>query len=147
MDAEREIRTGARQIAFERLNRQLFALMRRRTFRQIKAASPAGHHHNVYVVLLAPGVARLREVRAANPKRNPKLPCVYVGMSGLAPEERFKNHKQGIKAAKVVRLYGVRLMPELYEVFNPMPFEAALQMESELAEDLRAQGYTVAGGH
>jgi hypothetical protein len=29
---------------------------------------------------------------------------------------------------------------------NPMPFEAAAQMEKELAEDLRAQGYTVTGG-
>lgn len=41
----------------------------------------------------------------------------------------------------------MRLMPELYEHLNPMPFDAAVQMESELAEDLRAAGYTVAGGH
>jgi len=27
-------------------------------------------------------------------------------------------------------------MPELYEHLNPMPFEAAVQMEAELAEDL-----------
>jgi hypothetical protein len=27
-----------------------------------------------------------------------------------------------------------------------MPFEAAAQMEKDLAEDLRAEGYTVAGG-
>jgi len=27
-----------------------------------------------------------------------------------------------------------------------MPFEAATQMEKELAEDLRAEGYTVTGG-
>jgi hypothetical protein len=46
----------------------------------------------------------------------------------------------------VVRKYGLRLMPELYEHLNPMPFEAAAQMEIELAEDLRAKGYTVAGG-
>ena len=39
-----------------------------------------------------------------------------------------------------------RLMPELYEYLNPMPFEAAAQMEKDLAEDLRAEGYTVAGG-
>ena len=71
----------------------------------------------------------------------------YVGMTGLSPEERFQNHKRGLKAARVVQLYGLRLMPELYEVFNPMPFEAALEMERELAEDLRAQGYTVTGGH
>jgi len=37
-------------------------------------------------------------------------------------------------------------MPELFEHFNPMPFEAAAQMEKELAEDLRTEGYTVTGG-
>jgi hypothetical protein len=37
-------------------------------------------------------------------------------------------------------------MPELYEYLNPMPFEAAAQMEIELAEDLRTAGYTVTGG-
>jgi hypothetical protein len=37
-------------------------------------------------------------------------------------------------------------MPELYEHLNPMPFEAAAQMEIELAEDLRVEGYTVTGG-
>jgi hypothetical protein len=37
-------------------------------------------------------------------------------------------------------------MPKLYEYLNPMPFDAAAQMEKDLAEDLRADGYTVAGG-
>jgi hypothetical protein len=31
-------------------------------------------------------------------------------------------------------------------ILNPMPFEAAAQMEKDLAEDLRAEGYTVTGG-
>ena len=34
------------------------------------------------------------------------------------------------------------LRPELYEHLNPMPFEAAVQMELELAEHLRAAGCT-----
>jgi hypothetical protein len=46
----------------------------------------------------------------------------------------------------VVEKYGLRLLPELYAHLNPMPFEAAAQMEMELAEDLRAEGYTVTGG-
>jgi hypothetical protein len=104
-------------------------------------------HHNVYVVLLEGTVASFREVLAANPNRDPAKPCVYVGMTGLAPGERFSNHKAGIKAASLVRRYGVRLMPELYEHLNPMPFEAAVQMEKDLAEDLRLAGYTVTGGH
>lgn len=104
-------------------------------------------HHNVYVILLDPKAARHPSILRANPKRNPRKPCVYVGMSGLPPEHRFENHKHGYKAAWVVEKYGVRLVPELYEHLNPMPYEAALQMEADLAEDLRAEGYTVTGGH
>ncbi len=121
--------------------------MKRRTFRELRAEQEPGHHHNVYVVLLDPAAARVRAVRAANPNRDRKKPCVYVGMTGLDPEQRFTNHKQGIKAASVVKRHGLRLMPELYAHLNPMPFEAAAQMEQDLAEDLRRAGYTVTGGH
>ncbi|MEY2485906.1 MAG: hypothetical protein QOG67_1046 [Verrucomicrobiota bacterium] len=67
-------------------------------------------------------------------------------MTGLPVDHRFENHKNGYKAARLARKYGVRLMPELYAHLNPMPFEAAAQMEKDLAEDLRNDGYTVAGG-
>ena len=46
----------------------------------------------------------------------------------------------------LVRKYGVRLMPEFYAHLNPMPFEAAAEVEKDLAGDLRNEGYTVAGG-
>jgi hypothetical protein len=121
--------------------------MKRRTLRALRAYRAPGHHHNVYVVLLAPAVRRLAAVRAANPKRRRGKPCVYVGMSGLTPEERFANRKQGIKAAVVVQRYGIRLLPELYAHLNPMPHEAAAQMEKELADDLPREGSTVTGGH
>ena len=123
--------------------------MRRRTFRKLKAAvaSTATLHHYVYVVLLDSTVLKLRKICATNPSRKKDKPCVYVGMTGLTPTERFANHKAGVKAARIVQRYGVRLLPELYEVFNPMPFDVAAQMEKELAQDLRAQGYTVAGGY
>ncbi|MDB6016110.1 MAG: hypothetical protein JWR19_599 [Pedosphaera sp.] len=104
------------------------------------------HHHNVYVVLLNPAAARLPKIRAANPNRDPAKPAVYVGMTGLDPQARFQNHKRGYKAAGIVTKYGLRLLPELYEYLNPMPFEAASQMEKDLAADLRRQGYTVTGG-
>jgi len=123
--------------------------MKRRTFRQLRAradAAPA-HHHHVYVIELDPAVAKLRKVRAENPARDPKKPCVYVGMTGLAVEERFANHKAGVKSAYVVKRYGLRLLSELFAHLNPMPFEAAAAMERDLAADLRAQGYTVTGGH
>jgi len=98
------------------------------------------------VVLLDECVADNVKVRKANPNRDASKPCVYVGMSGLEPAHRFENHKAGRKAARVVQRYGIRLLPELFECFNPMPFEAAVQMERELAEELRSQGYPVTGG-
>ena len=103
-------------------------------------------HHHVYVVLLDSAVLHEKKVLAANPKRDPAKPCVYVGMTGIPPVERFQNHKDGYKASHYVQKYGVRLLPELYEYLNPMPFEAACQMEKDLAEELRGKGYTVSGG-
>ena len=68
-------------------------------------------------------------------------------MTGLSPEQRFLNHKSGIKAAGVVRRFGERLVPRLYAHLNPMPYARALAMESMLAESLRKRGYAVFGGH
>ena len=121
--------------------------MRLRTLQRVREATQPEHHHNVYVVLLDEAVAKIRRVRAENPKRDPTKPCVYVGMSGLTPEERFVNHKQGIKSASVVKRHGIRLLPGLYAHLNPMPYEAAAQMEKDLADDLRRAAYTVTGGH
>ncbi len=103
-------------------------------------------HHSVYVVLLENAAGKHPSILRANPRQNPLKPCVYVGVTGLPVDDRFENHKNGYKSAWVVKKYGLRLMPELYEHLNPMPFEAAAQMEIELAEDLRAAGYTVTGG-
>jgi hypothetical protein len=55
--------------------------MKRRTFRQLRPKAQLELHHNVYVVLLSPAAGKLRKVQAENPKRDPKKPCVYVGMT------------------------------------------------------------------
>ena len=110
-------------------------------------AQAKGSQKSVYVILLNPGVAKHPKVLRQNPKRDPSKPCVYVGMTGLPVAERFTNHRNGYKFSWVVKKYAEGLIPELYEHLNPMPFEAAVQMEADLAEDLRATGYTVAGGH
>ena len=67
-------------------------------------------------------------------------------MTGLPVDHRFENHKNGYKAARVVERFGLRLLPALFAHLNPMPFEAAVEMEKDLAADLRAEGYTVTGG-
>ena len=103
----------------------------------------SAHHHSVYVVLLSNDVLYEPRFKRANPDYDASKPCVYVGMTGLSPDERFDKHKAGIKSNKFVRLYGLRLMPELYQVYNPMPYEAARDMEVELAIGLQEEGYGV----
>jgi len=120
--------------------------MKRRTLKPHRSKSENGLHHHVYVVLLDAAVGKIRKVLAMNPNRDPKKPCVYVGMTGLDPEVRFANHKRGIKASSYVKRYGLWLLPELYLHLNPMPFDAAARMEKDVAEDLRKVGYTVTGG-
>ncbi|MDP9108113.1 MAG: hypothetical protein M3N23_03465 [Pseudomonadota bacterium] len=103
----------------------------------------ARHHHHVYVVELAPEVIREARFRRANPDYLGARGCVYVGMTGLDPDRRFDRHKAGIQANRFVTQYGLRLLPHLYEVYNPMPYHAAVEMEIELAIGLREAGYGV----
>src|SRR5438046_3655940 len=90
-------------------------------------------HHSVYVVLLKNAVAKHPSILRLNPKRDPLKPCVYVGMTGISVDHRFENHKNGYKSAWVVRKYGVRLMPELYEVVNTMQFADTVRLDADVA--------------
>ena len=100
-------------------------------------------HHSVYVIELSRAVWLESRFKKANPDYDPTKPCVYVGMTGLSPDVRFDKHKAGIQANRYVMLYGQRLMPELYEVYNPMPYDGARDMEVELAISLREKGWGV----
>jgi hypothetical protein len=99
--------------------------------------------HNVYVVELAREVLSEPKFRKRNGQYVDGQPCVYVGMTGLAVAERFANHKRGHKGNVFVQRHGTQLLAELFAHLNPMPYEAGLTMERELAEDLRLQGYAV----
>src|SRR5215510_11464905 len=100
-----------------------------------KSSRPnASDHHHVYVVFLR------------NPKGDGKA-GYYVGMTGLSPEQRFQNHKQGVKAARIVKRCGEGLVPRLYAHLNPMPYARAVVMEMALADSLRKRGFLVYGGH
>src|SRR3954453_13388970 len=118
----------------------------RKARRRRQRAVEQKHHHNVYVIQLSKRALKEAAVLRANPKRDSTKPIVYVGMTGLPVDHRFENHKNGYKSARLVRKYGIRLLPNLYEHLNPMPYEYAVQMEKDLADDLRAQGYAVCGG-
>ena len=102
-----------------------------------------GHHYSVYVVELAPEVWEVFRFRRANPDYRTGQPFVYVGMTGLDVDLRFDKHKAGIQSNRFVRDFGVRLLPALYAMYNPMPYEGARDMEVELGIGLREAGYGV----
>ena len=108
-----------------------------------KPARRKRHHHNVYVIELDGAVLNHTRFRDANPDRDMLKPCVYVGCTGLTPEKRFEKLKAGIRANSYVQRYGLRLLPGLYAYANPMPYDAARDMEVELAIALQAEGYAV----
>ena len=107
-----------------------------------KPARPR-HRHSVYVIELSPEVLNEAKFRRANPGYDATKPCVYVGMTGLTPEQRFANHRKGVKSNRFAHAYGLRLLPRLYAVYNPMPYGAAQDVEIELAIGLREEGYGV----
>jgi len=101
------------------------------------------HRYSVYVVELADRVWNEHRFRSANPEYRLGQPFVYVGMTGLDPDLRFDRHKAGIQSNRYVREYGLRLLPQLYAVYNPMPYDGARDMEVELGIALREAGYGV----
>ncbi len=104
---------------------------------------PRSHHYHVYVVELDDRVWNSAKFRRANPEHQMGQPLVYVGMTGLDPDVRFDKHKAGIQANRFVTDYGLRLLPPLYEKYNPMPYRDAQAMEVELGIMLRARGFGV----
>ena len=101
------------------------------------------YHYHVYVIELSNEVLFEPRFRRANPDYVSGKPCVYVGMTGLSPDVRFDKHKAGIQSNKFAKDYGLRLLPDLYAVYNPMPYRGARDMEVELAIGLREAGYAV----
>jgi hypothetical protein len=107
------------------------------------AKPPRSHHYHVYVIELDDRVWNSGKFRRCNPEYVMGKPFVYVGMTGLDPDTRFDKHKAGIQANSFVTDYGMRLLPALYEKYNPMPYQAAKEMEVELAIALQAKGFGV----
>jgi hypothetical protein len=100
-------------------------------------------HYHVYVIELSKDVLFEARFKKANPGYVAGKPCVYVGMTGLDPDVRFDKHKAGIQSNRFVKEFGLRLLPELYELYNPTSYDDARGLEVELAIDFREAGYGV----
>ena len=57
---------------------------------------------------------------------------------------RFKQHKEGYKSNYFAKKYGLRLVSEFYEKYNPIPSRKdAEDLEKYLALKLRKEGYGI----
>ena len=102
---------------------------------QAETRGQAKARHGVYVVLLQ-ALGR-REMWG-----------LYVGQTSLDPDLRFDQHKNGYKASRAAKRFGIRLLPELTNHLNPLQGWEALDLEAALADALRAAGIVwVEGGH
>lgn len=108
--------------------------------------------YRVYVVELSKKIfTENKKFREANPQFNGVLQCLYVGMTSKTPEERLQQHKTGYISKKghnisssMVRKYGLYLRPSLYRHIEPLTNrKAALEMEKQLAVELRRKRYAV----
>ncbi len=108
----------------------------------LSSRSWARGRHSVYAIELDRAVWKHRAFRERNPGGANGL-CLYVGVTGLTPEERFERHRSGRQSGRFVRVHGVRLRLDLVEGFSRLPYRIAAAMEPKLAAWLRAQGFAV----
>jgi len=98
----------------------------------------------VYVIELDPLVADQRKFRDKNPKYIKGNGCVYVGQSVRKPNLRFEQHKEGYRSNKYAKRFGLKLRPDLFEKYNPVPTRKdAEEIEQMLGKELRGRGYGV----
>ena len=98
---------------------------------------------HLYVVELEPEALKHKKLRSQSETMASDGRCLYVGMTGLTPEERFRNHKKDHKSNVLVRRYGKYLRRRLFKKYSPMSYEDALREEVSLAKKLRAKGHAV----
>jgi len=97
----------------------------------------------VYAIRLDVKVLDVKKFRDANPLHLLSADCFYVGMTGRTPEVRFKQHKDGYKACRFARDFGLELMPKRFTHCNPNTFEEAGRFERKVAARLRRKGFAV----
>lgn len=98
----------------------------------------------IYVIELDKKVAILKKFKKQNPNYKYNSRCFYVGQSAKAPLLRFKQHKEGYKSNSFVKRFGLNLVPEFYEKYNPIPTRKdAEELEKYVSEKLRLSGFGV----
>ena len=102
------------------------------------------YKYNLYVIDLDKEVLLVKKFCDANPDYIEDYPCVYVGQTAKSPDERFDQHKAGIKANRYAEKYGLRLRYNIFEKYNPIATrKEAEYKEALLGEHLRKRGFAV----
>ena len=100
--------------------------------------------YSIYVIDLDKDVLSVKKFREMNPDYINDYPCVYIGQTAKSPDDRFDQHKAGIKANRYAKKYGLRLRYKLFEEYNPIATrKEAEYKEALLGEHLRKRGFAV----
>ncbi len=94
----------------------------------------------VYVIKLDIAVLQSRKFRDDNRDYLDGSPCYYVGMTSSPPDVRFEQHRNGYKACRFARDFGLELMPARFAQCNPKTYIDALRHEKVVAIRLKDQG-------
>lgn len=97
----------------------------------------------VYVIDLKKSVLTNRKFTEANPEYAQRKPCVYVGLTFRTAKERFEQHVEGIRSARIVHRYGKRVRESDCKCLRPMTRARAEKKEAAYAKRLRARGWAV----
>jgi hypothetical protein len=98
----------------------------------------------LYAIELHPEAMRDPAFAAMNPHWVPGMPLLYIGMTSLTPEERFHQHKTGLKnASRIPHQFGMKLRMDLVPASKPMRRTIAMQQEKRHARLRRSEGYAV----
>ena len=98
----------------------------------------------LYVIELNKQVGKIKKFRKQNPNFVLGNRCFYIGQSARAPMLRFKQHRDGYKSNIFARRFGLNLVPEFYEKYNPIPSRKdAEELEQYLAKKLKKEQYGV----
>lgn len=98
----------------------------------LSARSWSRGHHSVYAIELDRAAWKNRAFRERNPG-GASGGCLYIGVTGLTPEERFERHRVGTQSGRFVRAHGLRLRLDLVEGFSRLPYRIAACMDPKLA--------------
>ena len=98
----------------------------------------------VYVIELDKKVSNHKKFGSKNLLYLKSSGCVYIGQSIRTPSLRFEQHKEGYKSNSYARKYGIKLLPNLYDRYNPIPTRRDEEyIEIMLGEWLRLNGINV----